>query len=439
MNSAKSDAAPVNKNPTSFASATAKFAAKAAATGSAESPPRPFALSLDTACEPEKLILDACYPLDRRRKRLDWPGSLAVRTHRCGEASSGYSNRMNTLERQIRRIDHLQARHGWLAFVVGVVKKYGDDQGGRLAALIAFYGFFSFFPLMLVFVSVLGYVLSGDPGLRHDIVDSAFGQFPVIGNAIRERANVHALHGNWLAVAIGAATALWAGLGVAQATQTAMNTIWDVPRASWPNFLFRRLRALATLLLLGTIVVVSTIISGFGSSGASSPQAVRLGGWAVALLLNLVLFTLAYQLLTARRLKWREVVPGAAAAALGWTLLQALGGYIVTHQIRSASDVYGTFALVLALLVWISLGAQLTLFCAEINVVLHQHFWPRNIVQPPLSNGDVRVYSAIVRRARMRPELEVDVRLAAGGSHDNGGDAETTPVGTARARDASDG
>ena len=318
---------------------------------------------------------------------------------------------MNNLERIVRKIDRLQARHAILAFPVAVAKKYGDDQCGRLSALIAFYGFFSLFPLMLVFVSVLGFVLADNPDLRERLVDSAFGQFPVIGEALRSGANLQPLEGSWVAVAVGGATAIWAGLRVAQATQLAMNTIWDIPRASWPNYIFRRVRALAMIALLATIVVLSTFTSSLGSSGSSSSAILRYGGWVVALALNAVLFTLTYQLLTAEMLRWRNVLPGAAIAALGWTILQSVGGYVVTHQINQASDVYGTFALVIALLVWISLGAQLTLFCAEINVVRRRHLWPRNIVQPPLSEGDRRVYDAIVTRARMRPEMQVDVRF----------------------------
>ncbi len=320
---------------------------------------------------------------------------------------------MKAIEHAIRSIDGLQARHAFMAFPIAVVKKYGDDQCGRLSALIAFYGFFSLFPLMLVFVSVLAFVLTEDAQLRESLVDSAFGEFPVVGNALRSGADLQPLQGSWAAVVVGGAAAIWAGLRVAQATQFAMNTIWDIPRAAWPNYVFRKIRALAMITLLAAIVILSTLTSGFSSSGAS-PALLRYGGWVIAFLLNAVLFTLTYQLLTAEMLRWRNVFPGAIVAALGWTILQAIGGFVVTHQINRASDVYGTFALVIAFLVWISLGSQLALFCAEINVVRRRHLWPRNIVQPPLSEGDRLVYTAMVERARMRPEIKVDVRFREG-------------------------
>ena len=120
-------------------------------------------------------------------------------------------------------------RTRFVGFPFAVFKKFGDDDGGRLAALIAYYGFFSLFPLLLVLVSVLGFVLSGHPDLRQNIIDSAFGQFPVIGRSLATGSGVNGgLQGSWLSIVVGGATALWAGLGVAQAAQAAMNTVWDI-------------------------------------------------------------------------------------------------------------------------------------------------------------------------------------------------------------------
>src|SRR5256885_7225206 len=102
-----------------------------------------------------------------------------------------------------------QQRHAWLGFPLAVRQKYSEDQGSYLAATIAYYGFFSIFPLLLVFVTALGYILAGNPGLQKEIVDSALGQFPVIGHQLQ----LHALNGNGLGLAIGIAFSLWAGMG----------------------------------------------------------------------------------------------------------------------------------------------------------------------------------------------------------------------------------
>src|SRR5437879_1674360 len=111
------------------------------------------------------------------------------------------------------RFDRYQQRHAWLGFPLAVQQKYSDDQGGYLAATIAYYGFFSIFPLLLLFVTVLGFVLQGDPSLQRRIVDTALGQFPVIGSQLK----VHALTGSGLALGIAIAASLWAGTGAALA------------------------------------------------------------------------------------------------------------------------------------------------------------------------------------------------------------------------------
>src|SRR2546422_534781 len=322
------------------------------------------------------------------------------------------------VDRTMARIDRFQQRHRWLAFPLAVVKKFGDDQAGNLAALIAYYGFFSLFPLLLVFVSVLGLLLRGNPSLQSSILNSALRNFPVIGTDISK--NVKSIGGSGATLAIGIVGTLWGGLGVTQAAQNAMNTIWDVPRKDRPNFVWSRLRGLMLLAVLGTMVVGSTFAGGFGaSSGANNAIDVllRVAGIVVSLLLNVALFAISYRVLTAVDLRWRDVMPGSVVAAVLWTLLQVFGGYYVTHQIKGATNVYGTFAIVIGLLVWIYLGAQITLLCAEINVVKVRRLWPRSLVQPPLIEGDPTLMRAAAQVEQRRPEEAIEVAFREGEDH----------------------
>ena len=309
-------------------------------------------------------------------------------------------------ERTVHAIDRFQRRHGWAGFPFAVVKKYGDDQAGYLAALIAYYGFFSVFPLMLVFVSVLGIVLANSPQLRQEIIDSALAQFPIVGPTIAEE--VDAITGDAVALTVGIVTALWAGLGVVQATQNAMNQIWEVPRKDRPNFFISRLRSLLMLVVLGTTLLASTYFSGLATARSSNGVLVT---WEIglSLLFNLVLFLLIYRVLTRLDLRWREVLPGALIAAVLWTALQGVGGFYVEHTIKRASNVYGTLALVIGLLVWIYLGGQLTLLCAEINVVRVRRLWPRGLVQPPFTEADQRAMRAGILVEQRRPEQQITV------------------------------
>jgi YihY family inner membrane protein len=291
---------------------------------------------------------------------------------------------MKAFDGAIRRVDQVQRRHTWLAFPVAVFKKFGEDQGSNLSALIAYYGFLSLFPLMLVFVSVLGIVLRNNEDLQRRILETALSNFPVIGTQIGQ--NVHALAGNGVVLAVGIVVTLWAGLGVTAAAQTAMNRVWAVPRTRWPNFFASRLRGLAVLVFLGTLIILTSLLSGLGVSGV--PSIVFQVLWiAASLVLNLGLFVVAFRILTARALSTGEVFPGAVVAAVLWTSLQSLGGYLITHQIANATDVYGTFALVIGLLFWLYLGAEITVMSAEINAVRAKRLWPRSLVEEPPHPG----------------------------------------------------
>jgi len=258
------------------------------------------------------------------------------------------------------------------------MKKFGEDRAGDMAALIAYYGFFSLFPLLLVLVSVLGFVLQGNPSLQKSILDSALAQFPVIGEQLRE--HYESLTANGVVMGIGTATALWAGLGVTRAAQRAMNTVWGVPLEQRPTFLASRARGLLMLVVLGSITVTALLLSGLGTATGELGAALRLLGFLGSLGLNIVLFLLAYRVLTVRHLSWADVLPGAVAGAVLWTGLQLVGTYVISHQVRRATPIYGTFAVVIGVLVWIWVGAQVTVLCAEVNAVRVQRLWPRSVL-----------------------------------------------------------
>jgi YihY family inner membrane protein len=314
---------------------------------------------------------------------------------------------MQAAERLLRRADRQHRRRAWLAFPYAVMKKFGDDQAGNLAALIAYYGFLSLFPLMLVLVTLLGMLLRNNPELQDTIRTSALANFPVIGEQISR--NIHSLRGSGLALGIGLALALWAGLGIMKVLETAMNAVWNVPYRRRPNFWVSLLRAMLMLLVLGVITIASAAA---GSVGAGSDNWI-LGiiGVAMSVVLNLILFLLAFRILTTEDVTWGDVFPGALVAAFAWTVLQAVGGYIVSHQLQGASDTYGTFAIVIGLLAWIYLGAQVTLFAAEVNVVRKRRLWPRAIVQPPLTDADERALRSYAEQEERRPEVDVSVRI----------------------------
>jgi YihY family inner membrane protein len=314
---------------------------------------------------------------------------------------------MQAAERLLRIADRQHQRRAWIAFPYAVIKKFGDDQAGNLAALIAYYGFLSLFPLMLVLVTLLGMLLHNNPGLRDAIQASALANFPVIGEEISN--NVHSLRGSGLALGIGLALALWAGLGVVKVLQTAMNAVWNVPYRHRPSVWVSLLRAMLMLVVLGVITIASAAAGSVGSG--SDSWLLGIAGIAISIMLNMIMFLLAFRILTTENVTWGDVFPGASVAAVWWTVLQALGGYIVSHQLQGASDTYGTFAIVIGLLAWIYLGAQMTLFAAEVNVVRKRRLWPRAIAQPPLTDADERALRSYAEQEERRPEEDIRVRI----------------------------
>jgi membrane protein len=313
-----------------------------------------------------------------------------------------------SITERLQNLDRRQQRSPRLSFLAAVIKKFGDDQGGQLAALIAYYGFVSLFPLLLVLVTVLGFVLQGDPGEQRRILDGALGQFPLI----RDQIKFESLTGSSAGLAIGAIGSLLAGIGITGATQSAFNRIWSVPFKDRPNFLHARLRGLGMLAILGTLSIVSTTAAGFvGTSSHAAPAVVT--GILLAFVLNLALFMTAFKLLTAVDVTWRQLLPGVVVAAVLWQLLQHLGGFYVEHELKRTGPLYGVFALVLGLLAWLYLGAQLTIFAAEINVVRVRRLWPRSFFSDPLLEADMRALTSSAEVEERVEDESVDVSFDA--------------------------
>jgi membrane protein len=306
---------------------------------------------------------------------------------------------------RLRELDAYQQRSPRLGFIAAVLKKFGDDQAGQLAALVSYYAFVSIFPLLLALVTVLGFILQGNPSEQQRILNGTLGQFPILSDQLK----LHSLKGSTVALVVGVVGALLAGLGVTNATQNAFNRIWDVPFKHRPNFLYARLRGLGLLAVLGTLSILSTVAAGFvGTSSHGAAEVIA--GVLVAFALNLIVFMTAFKLLTAADVGWRELLPGVVVAAVFWQLLQHLGGYYLDHELKRTGPLYGVFALVLGLLAWLYLGAQLTIFAAEINVVKARRLWPRSFFSDPLLDADRRALtsSAEVEERIDEENVEVD-------------------------------
>jgi YihY family inner membrane protein len=317
--------------------------------------------------------------------------------------------------RLIDAVDRYQRTHRWLGFPIAVIYKYADDQGGYLAALITYYGFLSIFPLLLLLLTVLGFVLVGDAHLRDSLVNSALAQFPVVGASLRS--SIHAPASSNTGLAIGIVGTLYGSIGAAQATQHAFNKVWAVPRNERPNPLKSRLRSLILLGALGVGVLITTIASGLttgaGSYGATIGTGVKIVGILVVAVANVGLFMFAFRVLTASEIPTRCLRLGAVIAGLGWEVVQLIGTYYVS-RLKGTQEAYGVFGAVLGLIAWIYLLALITVMAAEINVVSQRRLWPRSLLTPftdnvSLTHADERSYTSYAETERHKGFETVDV------------------------------
>ena len=312
------------------------------------------------------------------------------------------------LLRPVRTFDRYQQAHKAWAIPMAVIRKFGNDQAGNLAALMAYYAFFSIFPLLLVFTTILAFVLQGNQELYKDVTNSVLAQFPVVGNQLQS----HALTGKLSALVIGLLTSLWGGLGVTNATQNAFDKVWAVPFKDRPNFFKARLRGLLLLSCLGVLFVLSAAATGVVT--AIGGPLVKLGGYAVTLVANFALYVAAFRFLTSQSVPTRCLWLGAAIGGLFLEILQLGGGLYVSHVIKHASNAYGTFATVIGLLVWLHLIAQMTLYAAEINVVVVRRLWPRSLMGPPDEPADQETLRALAKVEERHDDEHVSVQFSNG-------------------------
>jgi YihY family inner membrane protein len=313
---------------------------------------------------------------------------------------------MNPVERAIRRVDATQRRYTPTAFVFGVIKKYGDDNGGVLVSNLAYSAFVSMFPLLLVLVTILGLIASVDPSFKADALNAVAGQVPLIGQTLTR--NVHQLkRASVIGLIVGVLSLIWGSAGLAQSGLFTMGQVWNLPGPARPGYVQRLGRAGLFLCLLGGGVIVTTLLASLNTYGHNAFVFVVLAEMLAAAV-NVGMYIGAFRVLTPKGVPVRKLVPGAITGGILWTVLQVLGTYLVHHYLHSDS-VYGVFATVLGLIAWIYLAVEITVYSAEINVVLARHLWPRAIVQPPLTEADRASMAMQALQNQRRPEQHIEV------------------------------
>jgi len=320
-------------------------------------------------------------------------------------ATKSGSEPSNETPSRVERIDRWQQQRRWAALPMAVIKKFSEDQSTNLASMVAFWAFFSIFPLLLVFVTVLAYALP-NASTKASVLNDVASFFPLLHTS-----TIKTLSGSWWTLVVGLLTSLWSGLGVVKTLETAFSSVWEVPMNERPKFLEKVQRALLVLVTIGLGLVVSTLISGFvtgTANGVNLGWIGRLVGYVIAIVLDVGLFTAVFRMLTDRDISTRDVLPGALLAGIAFWILQQLSSFIISGHLKNAQSTYGSFATVITMLWWFYLQAQLTMLGAQLNVVLKKHLWPRSLIGGPDTQADHRAYQHYAEERKYHDKEEVD-------------------------------
>jgi len=289
------------------------------------------------------------------------------------------------INKPLGAIDRWQQKRKLSSFTFAVFKKYSEDNGGYQAALLTYYGFLSLFPLLLVLVTIIQLWFNNDPLVRHDISTSIKHFFPVLGDQLEH--NIHGIRRAGVGLVIGLLFTMYGARGAADAFRYTVDNMWQIPKSKRVGFPRNILHSLA---------IMGAAAAGFGATAAISGFTADLGHatW-VKIAVNVagagilvIVIGYAFRIATAGRLRLRYMLLGATIAAIIIQLLLSFGGIIVAHELKNLNSLYGTFAVVLGMLFWIYLMAQVVLLSAEIDTVRHFKLWPRSLTGKYKSEAD---------------------------------------------------
>jgi uncharacterized BrkB/YihY/UPF0761 family membrane protein len=313
------------------------------------------------------------------------------------------------VNRVIAWADRVQRRHGVLGFTYAVIKKYGDDDGGREAALITYYGFLSIFPLLLLGVAVLSRVLAGDPQLREKLIDAIVP--PALESTVAH--SVATLPTSTIPFIAGLIGLLFSGTGVVFSAYQTLNHVAYVPRRLRAGFFPRYLRVFAVLAMLflgagaaGALTVVVTALPRL--AGVERGVAV-LGSAAV--IFAVLLF--GAKLLLCRPAPVRSLWPAAALGAAMVTLVLNLGTSVLARLVSKAGPVYGSFATVAGLFALLYLVSQALVYSAEVAAVWHAHLWPRALDVNRPTAADAHAMALLAREQERIPAARAELGFVA--------------------------
>ncbi|MGA8845404.1 MAG: YihY/virulence factor BrkB family protein [Nocardioides sp.] len=260
--------------------------------------------------------------------------------------------------------------------VVRMQGHYGKVKAGQQAGAVTYYGFLSFFPILALAFFVVGLVsnLYSDAGARQDLITVIDSVLPnIVGEEEGEISLDSISSFSGLAGVIGVVGVLYSGLAWVSALRDALLVVFETPARERPSFLGGKLRDLATLAMIGLILIVAVAVTGFVSGFATDiltfleldqdfEWVVRLIALVLGLVANTVLFFAIFKILSDPEPPRRSLWQGALLGAVGFEVLKQISGLLLAST--TDQPAFQAFGIALILVVWINYFSRLLLYAA---------------------------------------------------------------------------
>ena len=295
-----------------------------------------------------------------------------------------------------------------LGFPWAVNKRYIEDHGGWLGSLIAYYGFFSLYPLLVAFTTIATWLFDDRPQTLQRILTAVWSKVPFATTDLAEEVTeqVEDLSGQgWIAV-VSLLVSLWGAIGVVRVLQDGVNTMWGVPRYRRPPYLAKVGRGAVMLALLGVGVFASAVVAGV-TLAVDLPVVATIGAAVANIALSALVTLAVYRLVLGRSVPHRDHMPGAVIMGVGVWGLTLIGGLYVQRVIARMTNVFGPFASTIGLLAYVSLLIQIFVLATEVNVVRSKQLWPRALTHE-LGEPDRRAIALSMQREALFAPAIVD-------------------------------
>jgi YihY family inner membrane protein len=297
-------------------------------------------------------------------------------------------------------LDRYQQQRFLPGFIYAVVKKFGDDEGGRHAALMAYYGFLSIFPVLLIIVATLSRLLVNDPELRQQLVNAIVP--PQFRDVVYQ--GLASLPTSGLAFVIGAVSLFGAGLRIVTTAFDTVNHVAGVPFRNRITGISKWVRTLAMLivLMIGLIAIGAVTVASQVIPEKAGTQ--RLGEFVGTVVMTFLLMWLGAALLLPRPPQLKVIWPAALIGSIAIAALLSFGSILLAHYITTSGPIYGSFATIVGLFAFIALISQALVWSAEVVVVRHYKLWPRGLNPENPTDADKRAMALLAAEQVRLPD-----------------------------------